>query len=532
MQPSTFIDRRTESNSPVSRSSSVGPYAEDQVNRSLSELKAVGSAAYKEVWDEFYNWEPGYCDQILGTLPLLAAKTEVFKVAREMMVGFLDDTRDLGSGLETKHPRTTDVVVASMTHYDADGRGSIKQLIIPVTTVDLGLVPPHPVYESCPPVSRSVRPDGHRHEDLVAFLPYADDKTFPAIEYLGGFESFDWETPFDPDLEMIQLETVRRLHVMHGIVLQDISRMAIFNPLYVSHNTGLLWDQSQRDFLHWPGAFQVALEEDLPRSHAPHPDDMQGRLTSVLRIFCPSLNCLSPLCQTHGNLHTNTYLPSKKPQVTGESMRLSEGDPCGPRCFRLIQDFDQFMETLPPSPIKASNITSLDILATVLGIAPDLYPCQLAVLCLKPCQEVFTQRLHLFPDHTILPSTSHSTSVEPSTDADTERETHLYLDNNQQRKKKKKKKRIRTKLEFVDEPSHFSCALPAACAHPGLCATNQCPCWLAKQHCTLACRCGISCARQWPPCNCTNGRCVPETCSCWHGGRECVPGICLKCDAA
>ncbi|KAF9219902.1 hypothetical protein BS17DRAFT_716355 [Gyrodon lividus] len=433
MQHFAFIDR-TEPDSPGSRTPPAGLYAGDRVNRPLSELRALGSAVYKEVWDEFYNWEPGYCGQILGTLPLLAVNKDVFKVAREMMVGFLDDTRNSRpSPQEMKYSITTDVVVASMTDYSANGPGSTTQLVMPVATVDSRLVPPHPVYESCPPVSRSIRLGEHRHEDVVAFLPYSDDETFPAREYLANFEFFEWGTPFDPDVEMIQLETVRRLHVIHEVVLQDITRMDIFKPLYVSHNTGLLWEQSQRDFLHWPGAFQVALEEDLPTGHAPHPDDLQSRLTSVLRTFCPSLNCLHSVCQTHG-----IYLPSKKPQVTGQSMCLSEGEPCGLDCFRLIHDLDRFMST---------NIASLDILATILGIAPDLYPCQLAVLCLKSCQEVFAQRLQLFPDHTILSSTNNSTSVEPSTDADTERESGLPFNTNQQRKKKKKTK-TKTNLKF------------------------------------------------------------------------------------
>ena len=31
---------------------------------------------------------------------------------------------------------------------------------------------------------------------------------------------------------------------------------------------------------------------------------------------------------------------------------------------------------------------SMDTLETILGIAPDLLPCQLAIICLKPCKQV------------------------------------------------------------------------------------------------------------------------------------------------
>lgn len=42
-------------------------------------------------------------------------------------------------------------------------------------------------------------------------------------------------------------------------------------------------------------------------------------------------------------MHASSYIPSGKPQLTGQSMILSEGVPCGPDCFRHIQDFDKFM---------------------------------------------------------------------------------------------------------------------------------------------------------------------------------------------
>lgn len=42
-------------------------------------------------------------------------------------------------------------------------------------------------------------------------------------------------------------------------------------------------------------------------------------------------------------MHASAYIPSGKPQLTGEDMILSEGAPCGPDCFRHIQDFERFM---------------------------------------------------------------------------------------------------------------------------------------------------------------------------------------------
>lgn len=118
-----------------------------------------------------------------------------------------------------------------------------------------------------------------------------------------------------------------------------------------------------RDVLHWPGAFRyVATEENQLLTHHPDAHDLRKRLATNLRVFCPSINCLHSVCETHGMLrsfcmvyffslgilfkgqmHTDDHIPSGKPQMTGKDMILSEGVPCGPHCFRLIQDFERFI---------------------------------------------------------------------------------------------------------------------------------------------------------------------------------------------
>lgn len=102
-------------------------------------------------------------------------------------------------------------------------------------------------------------------EHVLSFLPYADDDRFPAQDYQAKFEVLEWETPFDPDgelasfvlvatsknllniaVEMIQMETVKRLYVKKRVDILDIDRMKMFKDFRVSHNTGLKWEQSQR----------------------------------------------------------------------------------------------------------------------------------------------------------------------------------------------------------------------------------------------------------------------------------------------
>ena len=263
-----YIDR-TEPSSPTSVatpvSGSAPPFA-DPSTRSFSQLKELGQTVYKDVWNEFYEWEPEYCVEILGTVTqsILASKRQVARVAKAMVTRLLDDAQERVPG---RMPDITDTVGIAVTHFASGGHRGITHrkttdVSIPIITIDA--YPPHPRYESCPPVSRSVLVDVV-HEHTLSFLPYADDDRFPAQEYQASFDFLEWETPFDPDgeltfcvcvdasenllgavVEMIQIETVRRLHAMRKIDIQDIDRMDMFKEFRLTHNTGLLFEQSQR----------------------------------------------------------------------------------------------------------------------------------------------------------------------------------------------------------------------------------------------------------------------------------------------
>ena len=200
-----YIDR-TEPGSPTSTTPTATPVlpSEDPTSRSPSDLKQLGRTVYKDVWNEFYDWEPGYCADILGTVTqsLLASKRQVARVAKAMVARLLDDDAH-----RERIPKITadetDTVVMSVTRFVASTghRGVHRRttdISIPVITVDA--YPPHPKYESCTPASRSVLVDGAQ-EHILSFLPYADDDQFSARAYQAKFEILEWETPFDPDGE-------------------------------------------------------------------------------------------------------------------------------------------------------------------------------------------------------------------------------------------------------------------------------------------------------------------------------------------
>ncbi|KAG1790011.1 uncharacterized protein HD556DRAFT_757025 [Suillus plorans] len=386
-----------------------------------TELRELGLRIYKEVWKQFYEWEPRECRQIIHALAGRRVPGE-----RENYNKTIDQLLDPGTlqdsemRIDSESPNQPLLVV---TQYDAEGRGISYPLEIEEISVDSAFEA-HPSYESCPPINQSIQK--LRVHDAAAFIPYGDEEKFPVMEHLDNFESFAWEEDFDPDSEMIQIETVRRLHNTSNISITNIDRMRIFpKSLRESYKDGLLWQRFQRDFLRWPGGTEDDMEGACIE---PAPDELHKRLSSVLATFCPNLNCLRTLCTTHKHPQFGSF-GGGRPKVTNQSMRLSEGEPCGEECFRLTDE--SYMDK-----VYWENESDLETLRTILSISPDLFPCQLADLCFKPCREVFVQRSHIFPDHMLY-------------DDDPAGDVESHTKNN-----KTKKKGRKPRLIFEEESDH------------------------------------------------------------------------------
>ncbi|OAX40547.1 SET domain-containing protein [Rhizopogon vinicolor AM-OR11-026] len=409
------------------------------------------------------------------------------------MIDQLFDPALQDSELQVDNPTKPSLVI---TQYDAEGRG----ISYPIELEEISVDPtfePHPPYESCPPINQSILPYHQSHE-TATFIPYADEDEFPVIDYLARFQYFAWEEDFDPDSEMIQIETARRLYSIHHISMKNIDRMGILKPLRESHNQGLLWEKFQRDFLRWPGR-AFATEGDMPTSFEPAAGDLRGMLSSVLKTFCPNLNCLRTMCTTHTYSLSGSF-GGARPKVTSQSMRLSEGEPCGEECFRLTDD--SYLDK-----VYWENESDTETLKTILSISPDLLPCQLADLCFKPCREVFVQRSHIFPDHMVFDD-------DPAGD--------------EMQKHRAGLKARKPRLHFEEDRAHASFVPLEPCNHKGPCIDAWCNCYLQKRRCQLACRCGIKCIRQYRGCTCK--RCDFD-CPCVAHSRECMPGLCKNCDA-
>jgi histone-lysine N-methyltransferase EZH2 len=88
-------------------------------------------------------------------------------------------------------------------------------------------------------------------------------------------------------------------------------------------------------------------------------------------------------------------LNPKEPQLTTADFFEQPGDACGGECFRGIDSDDmvwaQAYKNYGPNVISWQEVDvfiDLKFLDSMLKLDPDLLPCDLAVICKLPCEQV------------------------------------------------------------------------------------------------------------------------------------------------
>ncbi|EIW80429.1 SET domain-containing protein [Coniophora puteana RWD-64-598 SS2] len=475
---------------------------EDDAVEETMEMKARN--VLKQVRDEFYAWEPVASRATLRSLvpseprPLTEGEAEEMSdllaaLERGPTWAHLDSGSDMDDDADDDSPK---VRVTRISSSGQERSRTVRCEVINVTAIE-----PHPPYESCTPSSRSIRML-EADKTTLRFIPYADQKDFPIRKVLNdkNWETWAWEGDFDPDHEMIQIEAARRLVSQYGLTINEIDNLKVFdkelrNPLF--NNTGLLHDISQRDQLYWPGSFREQPHEHvLPESFAPGEEDEVARHKSVLSVQCPNPNCAGLLCHEHYYPYPG-IIPIRRPKLTSQQLLQLPGRPCGDQCFRLVEDIIAYETINPDQPDDLQAHCE-----AILKQFPDSLPCDLVLLTDLPCREIYAQRLDVFRDDGI------------------ENEDDMI----NTRKRKHQKGEFKDRFEY--KPSQ-------PCAHSGPCTEETCSCAKAKLHCQLSCSCGVQCWRQRKGCKCPRGKnsCRTSKCACFKASRECMPGICGRCDA-
>ncbi|KAH0587994.1 hypothetical protein H2248_006737 [Termitomyces sp. 'cryptogamus'] len=437
-------------------------------------------SVYQTTWNDFYDWEQAYCLQTLRSLARVPPQDASYSGEKNLN-GV--DTYSRSLALRRSQVSDYDYEIFTVIDYSVDGEAETAAL--PVVTVK-GTRPFEPCapYEICTPVNRNISVGDDSH--YMPFIPLIDDPTFNALRHAEDYNYFQWQMPHrDPDLEAIVTEAVYNLHRKHQLSFQAIDETEILP--FPSQSPAL-----PRDFPKW-----LAMHSPLPHLSSHANASGPERLASLASNFCSNMNCLTGFCTVH---MADMPMPeSVRPTIPSNDLVYTVLQPCGSDCFLL----KNVSYSVPPW-----SDGDVEALTTVLSLSPDLSPCHLAIICRKPCFEVYKRRRRLFPD-------SLFSKVHKPTEKNFKRSTR--------------------RLKFDDHiPTIFTPNPP--CSHSGPCdASSGCPCFKNNAHCERSCRCDRKCPRRWHGCTCSKAKqekiCRTTRCSCFRARRECDPELCTKCEA-
>ncbi|KAI6032780.1 hypothetical protein F5J12DRAFT_712950 [Pisolithus orientalis] len=378
--------------------------------------------------------------------------------------------------------------------YSPD-RQVLSETSISLEVIDMvPLLDAHPPYESCSPSPRNVFKGDD--DDKMVFIPYSDDPSFNQVEHSSWYESFSWQEDFDPDLQAILLEASYRLHTRHALEYKDIEKCGVL-PLKLAScpgKPGLIAISRRRqvhDPLIWSGN-SIPAGCVFPSMNLP--SNLRQRLQCVSSLFCPNLNCMEPLCSVHGKLFAS---PSCR-RCRAQLLIIVESNAMPP-CSTSSKLATQKCEDVP-----CWSNNEIESFQVIFEIASSLSPCNLSVLCLKPCSEVYYYKNLLNPG-------------DPAG-------TRVNVRNS---------KCKQSAIEFCDDDcNEFTPNEP--CRHSGPCdATSSCPCFQNGAHCQRNCHCPSKCLRRLRGCRCSRAKssvsCATAKCHCVESRRECDPELCLSC---
>lgn len=293
-------------------------------------------------------------------------------------------------------------------------------------------------------------------------------------------------------VQVILLETSYRLRTRHSLEYEDIEECNVL-PLKLFSSPGkpgLFAISHRRDRLIWIGN---SIPADYVFPSMVLPSNLLQRLQCVNSLFCPSLNCVEPLCAVH--VVPNDLAPPRTSPKQATQTWADVETPCERQCF-LAAATSQGVPCWSNSEIESFQV--------IFEIASSLSPCDLSVMCLKPCSEVYYYGNLLNPGH------SAGTLV-----------------------KVRNAKYKQNAVEFYDDDcNQFTPNEP--CRHNGPCDTARaCPCFQNGAHCQRNCHCPSKCPRRLRGCRCSTGKsgvsCATTKCHCVEYRRECDPELCLSC---
>lgn len=178
----------------------------------LALIQEAIATCYREVWREFYEWEPY---DSLQTLRSLSAVTGLSAPSRNLEDG--DWTLFTGQnvfGTEDDmdgHPFEApgDDELFEVYEWDADGTLCESTMAPAVILSSSSSVTAHPRYEACTPTYACIDPEVSSSQPECRFIKYAGQPRFDESGYLRKFHSISWQQPCrDPDRKSTKTECI------------------------------------------------------------------------------------------------------------------------------------------------------------------------------------------------------------------------------------------------------------------------------------------------------------------------------------
>ncbi|KAF8890247.1 hypothetical protein CPB85DRAFT_1333334 [Mucidula mucida] len=444
----------------------------------------------EETWQDFYEWEKKDTEATIASLaapnPLSYQEMATIDAQRRP---FIHPDADISADTEEDFFELQDIDGSTLA------RPPIKTVVI-----EPKLSPVSP-YESSSLTNRNIHwGDDSNH---MQFMPFAEDPRFAHLDHAEQYKYFAWSTNFDPNTEIVVLEAARRLKESCGLSDREIDASDLLQMKLLGDSSagdlGVRFTRNMRDPLSWPPLAASA--------SSPQPDQetssLKKEFLDMASYFCSNLNCVTPCCSVHLNPN---HMPREVPaKVLNRRLLNSSAAPCGDDCF--------FNHTSPASEVVTTENAAkwssddMDVLTLTLDYSPDLFPCKLAEICMKPCREVFKHRANIIPDDQVPKRPTRKAAFQQP-----------------------RMRPANLKEEDIRDPNIFRPNAP--CSHDGRCADDSCPCFANGAYCEAACRCEHRpCIRRRRGCNCQR-TCRTKICPCYAAGMECDPEVCTNCEAA
>ncbi|EJD41922.1 SET domain-containing protein [Auricularia subglabra TFB-10046 SS5] len=465
-------------------------------------------SVYEQTWRDFYQWEQQSARELLGRLD-----PDVDSLESEPVD--LDDSDGPPQEINPEEPEE----VQRRSHID-EGYIQVFDGDFSMTTrfskpaLRCATAPPGPRYESCDLLISQVFLGHEERPTWPRALPFADDPSFDSDEYLLGLAGADMEGvqgeerselfrqlkasqpagPEDPNLDAIELETLRRLRVA-GFPMSEIQQHSVLS----NDPSDLIPHCWQRELPPWPVFTQLG-DQFLALAKGVVFDTggvlLREHFSRFMDESCFRLLCIEQSCVSH---LPDRALPLRDRPVPPLSAPVSSSNtPCGANCHKSARLSGEDEDIV-------WDEDELDSLALIVSQCPSIDVCRLAVTMDRPCYEVYIQRREL-----------------------PKRNPEIF--------------ELRPPQEVVSKEDAFG--LPVSgkhshsafgCSHTGPCTLQQdCACAKFGHYCQTACSCTRECGRQYPGCDCRassrSAVCrTPQSCLCLRLERECEPGVCKGC---